>query len=224
MLASNGGMMPSDGVPTSPLTGVPGWTADVEEVELRRLAALVPAGGTIVEIGAEYGRSAAAFCSGADASATIISVDLFPFDHPVVGDLMAAYKSNLERAGFKDRTSVMRGDSRSVGRSWNPDYRINLLFIDGDHSYRRVLGDLQIWGRFVGFGGYLACHDCAIPGRDDNHDLHIEVARAIRQWRDPVAWPYIGQVGTLYVLQRGGKGIPNVGKHSSSSHASYRRK
>jgi predicted O-methyltransferase YrrM len=214
-------MIPSSGVPVSPITGVPGWLSDSEEAELIRLAGLVGTGGVIVEIGAEYGRSAAALCSGAAPSVTIISIDLFPTDHPVVGDLMAAYKSNLKSAGFADRTFVVKGNSRQIGRGWKLGGRIDLLFIDGDHSYRGARADLQIWAKFVGCGGYLACHDCEIPDKDSNHDLHIEVAQAIRQWRDPEAWPYVGQVETLYVLQRGGKGVPKVGKRSSPSHAAY---
>ena len=112
-------MQPANGVPLSPYTGVPGWEEDGEEMALAELAAHVPEGGVIVELGAEYGRSAATFCKHAKPSVMIVSIDLFPKDHPQVGDLLAAYTANLIEAGFEERMPhVIQHDSSAAASDW----------------------------------------------------------------------------------------------------------
>ena len=43
--------------------------------------------------------------------------------------------------------------------------KLDLLFIDGDHTYRSVLADWLIYKNFVAKGGIIAFHDCV--GNDD---------------------------------------------------------
>ena len=43
--------------------------------------------------------------------------------------------------------------------------KLDLLFIDGDHTYRSVLADWLIYKNFVSKGGIIAFHDCV--GNDD---------------------------------------------------------
>lgn len=48
-----------------------------------------------------------------------------------------------------------------------PELPINVLFIDGDHSYGGCIQDLQIYGSVVGKGGLIMVHDAdtsSFPG------------------------------------------------------------
>ncbi len=212
-------MQPDNGVPLSPYTGVPGWEEDIEEEVLIGLASKVPEHGQIVEIGAEYGRSAAALLRGSDSSVAVTSIDLFPTDHPVVGDLFAAYWNNLEEAGFAPRDAIatwrwqkLRMSSHEAVAYWaNWDKGtekprvIDLLFIDGDHTYQGVVQDIEDWTPRVKPGGIVAFHDCAHG--NEPHALHLEVARAVDEWAAREAWEYLGQWASLRVYRRKHDGL-----------------
>lgn len=192
-------MEPKHGVPTSPITGVPGWETEAEEHQLYLLALQVPANGKIVEIGSEYGRSAAVFLKGSKPSVTMVSIDLFPEDHPLVGDLRSAYVLNLTEAGIGDRKlAIVKHDSASAGKEWQFG-EIDLLFIDGDHTFIGVKRDIEAWTPHVKIGGYVAFHDCA--NGLNSHPLHYEVSRAVDEWLS-VQWVELPQVDSLRVFRR----------------------
>lgn len=44
------------------------------------------------------------------------------------------------------------------------DESVDLVYVDGDHSYESVLSDLTQWWRKIRSGGYLAGHDIVCPG------------------------------------------------------------
>lgn len=201
--------------PTSYLTGVPGWETVSEQALLVKLAKEVTAEGVIVEIGAEFGMSASLFAYAALETVEIWSVDLFP------GELMAQHLSNLvdakyaikTPAGIVSRTNVIQGDSVEIGRNWqdiNAKFGrngawIDLLFVDGDHSYVGVMNDLMQWGGKVKPGGRIAFHDVAQPSNPTPHPSHHEVAKAISDWRgdQPVGlWADLARVDSMLVIER----------------------
>ena len=47
--------------------------------------------------------------------------------------------------------------------------KLDLLFIDGDHTYKSVLCDWLIYKNFVAKGGIVAFHDCI--GKGDNNGV-----------------------------------------------------
>lgn len=175
--------------PLSKYTGVPGWQEPQEEEALISLARqYVPFhDGVIVEIGGEYGRSAAEFayaCEGCE-NIRIVTVDLFPGNHHIAGQhggLLAVWRHNLIEAGIQNYTNVtlvpIRGDSGEIGNSWNTP--IDCLFIDGDHTYEGVKRDIEAWTPHVKVGGVVIYHDVAKDG--NAHYLHIEILRAVTDW------------------------------------------
>lgn len=193
-------MQPASGVPISPITGVPGWETDNEEHLLLALAQNVPDGGIIVELGCEYGRSAAVFCAGAKPTVKIFSFDLFPTDHAVVGDLLEVHKANMTEAGFQGRTVIVKFDSSSAGHKW-PYGEVDLLFVDADHSYEAVKRDIEAWTLHIKVGGFVAFHDCA-QGKASDHPLHKEVSRAVNEFWNPYEWRELPQVDSLRVFER----------------------
>lgn len=200
--------IPEEGVPKSPHTGIPGWDSDAEEEMLIKLAGTVPEEGVIVEVGSEYGRSAGAFLLGSKKSVQLVSVDLFPKNHPVVGDLYAVYENNVgEIAQELHRlVGIMQGDSAEAAKHWakrwKEDRPIDLLFIDAGHEYELVKADIAGWTPYVRVGGMAAFHDCAVDKK--SHPLHFEVSRAIDEWQTEQAgyWSELPQVDTLRMFIR----------------------
>jgi len=65
------------------------------------------------------------------------------------------------------------GDIASIGLE-----SLDLLFVDGDHSFESALKDVQSWSRLVRPGGIVAGHDFLNPGRHG-------VADAVLRLRGP---------------------------------------
>lgn len=199
--------------PLSPFTGCPGWESISEQELLLELAQAVPQGGVIVEIGGEIGMSASIFCLGAHKSVRIYTIDLFP------GGLLAQHRANLAEAGFEERSKPVSGDSKSLFQNWQDSNgfvggEIDLLFLDGDHSYEGVLADLNNWTPFVKQGGVVVLHDVAVDTNRMPHPLHYEVKRALDAWRSQNLddWMWMKSVDSTVVLERVGKEIAELGK------------
>ena len=98
-------------------------------------------------------------------------------------DNLAAYKK-------MHRAIMIHGDSKIIGIKW-PELaaqhgcrpQIDLLFIDGDHSYDGVQADIFAWILHVAPGGVVAFHDCACMTNDNPHESHYEVTRAVSMWQ-----------------------------------------
>ena len=134
---------------------------------------------TVVEIGTAQGGMLGALCHMAADDALIVSIDL------PGGDLDDTLKAEAEDARYGKRdTSTMAGyrrpgqrieflqmDSHDVAtRSWMErilDGRaVDLLFIDGDHTYEGVRQDWEMYRQYVGAGGLVGFHDIL------THELH----------------------------------------------------
>lgn len=177
--------------PKSKYTSVPGWETEAEEEKLIELARqYVPnENGIIVELGVEFGRSTAEFAYAVKdkRNTKIISVDLFPDDHPYAkdhGGLLAVWRANLREYGAENSENVyllpMRGKSYDIGAKWSGE-EIDLLFIDAAHDYLSVKSDIAAWVNFVKPGGVVAFHD--VWKNDQSHPVHIEVKKAVDEWQ-----------------------------------------
>lgn len=198
-------MKPVDkGIPVSKLTGVPGWETDDEEDTLCFYASQVPENGVIVEIGAEYGRSASQFLKSSGPSVTVLSMDLFPMTHHAVGDLMDACKSNLQESCGSEihRWRPYRVDSHDAANVEGVGM-VDLLFIDGDHEYAGVWADIKVWTPLVRQGGVVAFHDVADSALPNVHPLHWEVLKAVNELIDSSDdWALERNVDSLRLYRR----------------------
>ena len=163
--------------------GVAGWHTEAEESLLIELATRVPDSGRIVEVGGEYGRSACEFAFATRGTEIeIFTIDLFPTNHPKVGDLLKTYNYHLNACGLAQRVNPIRGGSHdpSIASELGRDGGIDLLFIDANHTYNFVKGDIENWLPHVKEGGIIIFHDYA---KDDNaHWTHFEVKRAVDEF------------------------------------------
>lgn len=115
---------------------------------LKSIVKSLPQNPTIVNIGAERGVSTIAMLE-TRPDAFIFSVDIGECD---------GERKNAERAGMDLRRIVrVLGRSQEIGRYW--PYVVDMVFIDGDHRYEGVKGDIAIWKDVVVSGGVLAFHD-----------------------------------------------------------------
>jgi hypothetical protein len=140
-----------------PETNIPSWTEIIEREKIWELAKEVPFGGDILEIGALYGGTTSVLAMGAPVC-NVTSVDEFSWTPPGYPATSAKLlQENLDKLGIKN-VSIIEADSRNVGITWNTP--LDLLWIDGGHSYEFVYADL------VNFGPHakvIALHDFDNP-------------------------------------------------------------
>ena len=126
----------------------------------------------IINIGAERGVSTLAMLEERP-DATIYSIDV----NPCEGEF-----ENAKKAGL-DTTRIIRllGRSQDIGRHWS--FHADFVWIDGDHRYKGVKGDILAWGRYVVPGGVMAFHDCF----DDEPPPHNPsgAGQAVRELMNP---------------------------------------
>ncbi len=142
---------------------VPSHLTGLERAELFLLAQR-PGLRTVVEIGSYLGASALALAAGLKAAgntaARVHCIDTWGNEGMSEGpkDHMAAFRANT--APLAEWIVPVRGRSTEVAAELLPRIGpIDLLFVDGDHSYDGVLADWQIFAPAMAPGGVLAFHD-----------------------------------------------------------------
>lgn len=137
-------------------------SADEAEL-LYRLATEVPENGNIIEIGSYRGKSTVCLGLGARwAKARVWAID--PHEDVQVNEQThygmenhAALLRNLLDFGVADVVRVVALSSANISDHW--PHETDLLWIDGDHSYWGVYGDLISWRYGIAEGGKVALHD-----------------------------------------------------------------
>ena len=135
--------------------------------EILRFAHLVRerAPKILVEIGTHAGGTFFVLCRCAHPGATVISIDLpgarFSGGHPKFIERLLP-RMPLET----QRLCCLRGDSHdSKSASWLEEVlqgqQVDVMLIDGDHTYAGVKQDFEMYSRFVRSGGIVAFHDIA---------------------------------------------------------------
>lgn len=102
----------------------------------------------ILEIGVRRGLSTNAFLRGIDSRLYKDRSHLYSID--------IVDRSRFGRSGDpKEQWTFMHSDSRNV--DWDKD--IDILFIDGDHTYAGVKADYEKYEPYVVKGGLIILHD-----------------------------------------------------------------
>jgi cephalosporin hydroxylase len=138
------------------------------EAFLELLVARAPR--VVLEIGTADGGTLFLFTRVADPGALMISVDLpgGPF-----GGGYASWKAALYRSFARPGQEIhlLRGDSHDPSTAKRVTERlgnepVDLLFIDGDHTYEGVKADFETYSPLVRSGGLIAFHDI-VPGSEE---------------------------------------------------------
>jgi predicted O-methyltransferase YrrM len=110
----------------------------------------------LLEIGAKGGGTLALFAQAATDEAQILSLDLDYSDHRLYSH------PQLARHGQRIvciQADTHCGQSTALVQSWLSAEQIDVLFIDGDHSYEGVKQDYEMYSPFVRSGGHIVIHD-----------------------------------------------------------------
>jgi hypothetical protein len=146
---------------------IDGWLSYNEATALYLLSTLLPPGGTIVEIGCWKGKSTYCLAKGLRKNGEIIAIDPFdgsgePGSHELyeqrrgIIPLFDQFISNMASLNVLDKIRPESGFSHQFVGQFP---KINLLFIDGDHSIEACDFDFLNYSSFIPSGGYVAFHD-----------------------------------------------------------------
>ena len=80
-------------------------------------------------------------------------------------DSFAVISAHLARAGVTDFVEIVRQTSAEAAKSW--DRPIDLIFIDGDHSYEGVKADWELFIPHISEFGVVVFHDTLWDLRPD---------------------------------------------------------
>jgi predicted O-methyltransferase YrrM len=159
-----------------------------EPEALFSLTFLLQERGEVLEIGTNIGTSTIALALGQKVRGSarrIHTVDMKR--HPELD-------ANLAEAGVADHVEVVVSTSGELARRWRAP--IELLWIDGDHSYPGCLADIRAFARHVVTGGYIGFHDFAD---------RMGVPRAVHEAILAKPWLYRvvsdREFGSLFVVQ-----------------------
>jgi len=137
--------------------------------------------GPIAEIGRFKGGSTFIF-----ATAMRDGVELWSYDFHVAlrpdmpgAELDDELRAALERYGLAHKVRLFVADSRTADPPPDP---LEVLFIDGDHSYEGAKADYERWRAFVRPGGHLLFHDAVDTGGYGN--VYPGVARLMDEIGD----------------------------------------
>lgn len=122
----------------------------------------LPNGSVCVNIGAGYGTSGLAFIENSNVG-KLYTIDKYKFyAENNLGTLGHELGVFCEFGFGQDpRYLQIQGDSAEVGRNWSEP--IDMLFLDGDHSYEHCVLDIKAWLPHVKQGGIFAFHDYKEP-------------------------------------------------------------
>jgi predicted O-methyltransferase YrrM len=131
-----------------------------EKRKLFELAQRLPPNSFAVEIGSYLGASACFIAAGLNASSKLICIDTWMNDAMTEGkrDTKEEFGRNTEQ--YKHKIITIRGYSYEVVcKVRNITSKIDLLFIDGDHSYEGVKTDWDLYSPLLKSGSCVVFHD-----------------------------------------------------------------
>ena len=140
-------------------------------------------GAVIVNIG--IFRGATMYCMRAGAPrARMVGIDI---QYPQGARLHPSLKAK-----------VIVGDSGKCHKGFEGP--VHLLFIDGDHSYKGVMADIDGWTPKIVPGGVVAFHDYAPEPKVAAK--HAGIKRAVLIWELEAQWELIPAAGSIRAYRR----------------------
>lgn len=162
----------------------------VTDRELSMLTRYAQGAKVIVEIGCYEGKTTAAL---ARCSKSVYSIDPFPPGRLGIcyGEVIA--EKHLQRLGLRDNVRLWTGFSWDIA----PNFKVpvDLVFIDGDHSYEAITRDWNDWYPKLVKGGIIALHDARIAP-------HSPYPLGTQQFAAELTLPVLDTVDSLVVYRK----------------------
>lgn len=120
----------------------------------------------IVDLGVDFGYST--FCFALPNIGTVYGIDSFE------GDPMSGVKSTYDYVKDRKRelglnnVKFIKGYFGMVARNW--DKPIDILHIDGYHTYQAVSSDFETWTKFMKEDGVVLFHDTCV--REGDYEVY----------------------------------------------------
>jgi len=144
----------------------------------------------ICEIGCANGATTLALAHGAPTVELMIGVDLFVKNRVILRTL----RRPSQRMVFVDGPSLGLSALGHVRQALS-GAALDVLLIDGDHSYEGVLGDFLAYSEMVRDGGLIAFHDI-MPDAYPQRDMSAPGSRVTMPPQAGVAW--VGDVPRVW--------------------------
>ena len=159
---------------------------------LYQLAAGLAGAPTLLEIGSYLGASGRFLAAGMPAAGLLYCVDTWQNETMPEGprETLPEFRRNI--APFANSITVVQKNSKDLSAE---DIRLplDLVFIDGDHSYGAVKRDFETVAPWLGDGKVLAFHDCT----------YFEgVSRVVGEAMAMGGWQIGGNVDSLVWLRK----------------------
>jgi predicted O-methyltransferase YrrM len=129
-----------------------------ERLLLYKLALSLPQNCTALEVGSYLGASACFLASGVkERHGRVFCVDTWKNEEMSEGlrDTFSEFQANVKP--YEDVIIALRGKSDNVAEEFNEG--IDLLFIDGGHSYEAVKADVEAWFPKLNVNAIVIFHD-----------------------------------------------------------------
>jgi hypothetical protein len=153
------------------------------------LAGTLPDPARVVEIGTGSGCSLRSVLIGLERHDDVHAwtIDIKP--HPHLPNEMKRF--DLPASRFDQ----ILGDSHEVAKDWK--IKLDMVYIDGDHTYAGCQGDIFAWTPHLKFGGLMVFDDYEQP-------MH-NVTKAVDDimFAEDSDWRFVGQVGRLIAFEKG---------------------
>lgn len=132
-----------------------------EKLTLYKLAQSLKPNSKIVEIGSYLGASSCFLAEGLPKDSILYCIDTWQNDAMTEGERDTFEEFIHNTSSFKEKIIPIRGMSHNMigtikGKTNN---RIDMLFIDGDHSYEGVKKDWDLYSPLLKSGSIVVFHD-----------------------------------------------------------------
>lgn len=112
----------------------------------------------IVDLGVDWGYST--FCFALPKIGTVYGIDSFEGDDHAGIRNTYNYVLDRQRELKLENISFIKGYFDEVAKNWNKP--IDILHIDGFHTYQAVKHDYKTWSKFVKDDGIILLHDTLV--------------------------------------------------------------
>ena len=115
---------------------------------------------TIVELGVDYGFSTLSFAL--PGIGHVYGIDCFDGSETAYGrtDTETHVKTKIKELELKNVTLIKSYFDAAAANWYTP---IDILHIDGTHTYEAVKNDFETWHKFVPDNGIILMHDTCVP-------------------------------------------------------------
>ena len=155
-------------------------------------------GDKFLEIGTSRGKSIGAAIYQAKDGVRFYTCDII--DEQAYGQV-ASRVDFFEAEGFNKVCTFILKNSIDLAKEWNKG-KLDMIFIDGDHSYESVKSDILAWTPHLKRGGYMFFHDYS----DSQFTASVAIDECVRD-SDKFKEFYIAQKDGLRSSMAGAKKI-----------------